>query len=219
MSCSPDSATEHRSMTRMPSGPGSSQHTGNLLDFRSSVARTNASGRTNFSAARLHAFSIVFQHDLLFVTAMFSSSFHIPLQKLPFSGCWKTLSLAQHLSSSRFLKDKQNPLGSGLQVEHEGHGGSAQLYTASTQGLWNLNHSHLSHELLPFKPHYPVAETEQFTYHVFFHLILNRSSRERDQAHLWVNVGCYSTPDSPGPACSTLPGCSFYPALGDPKRC
>lgn len=63
------------SMTRMPTGLGSSWHKGNLLDFRSSLSRTNASGRTNFSAARQHAFSIVFQHVLLFATAVFSPRF------------------------------------------------------------------------------------------------------------------------------------------------
>lgn len=56
----------------MPTGLGSSWHKGNLLDFRSSLSRTNASGRTNFSAARQHTVSIVFQHVLLFATAVFS---------------------------------------------------------------------------------------------------------------------------------------------------
>lgn len=117
------------SITRMPAGPGSSWHAGNLLDFTSSVTRTNASGRTNFSAARLHAFSIVFQHDLLFVTAEFSPRCSTYPCKLPFSGCWRRLNLAQHLSSSRFPKGKQKTPCSGLQLEDEGHG--AQSGTAS----------------------------------------------------------------------------------------
>lgn len=52
--------------------PGGSWHTGNLADFRSSASRTNVSGRTSSSAARQHTFSIVFQHVLVFVTAVFS---------------------------------------------------------------------------------------------------------------------------------------------------
>lgn len=79
----------------MPTGPESSWHTGNLLGFRSSVARTSASGITNFSAARLHAFSVVIQCDLLFVTAVLSPRCSTYPCKFPFSGCQRKLNLAQ----------------------------------------------------------------------------------------------------------------------------
>ena len=117
----------------MLTGPGRSWHAGHLLDFRSSFTRTNASGRTNFSAARLHAFSIVFQHDLLFVTAVFSCTCSTYPCKLPVSGCQRRLNLAQHLSSSRFPKGKQKTPCSGLQLEGEGCGDSAQSDTASLE--------------------------------------------------------------------------------------
>lgn len=130
-SCSPSSATKHGAWTRMLAGPGSSRQAGNLLDLRSSVTRTNASGRTNFSAARLHAFSIVFQHDLLFVTAVFGPRRSTYPCKLPFSGCLRRLNLAQHLSFSRFPKGKRKPPCSVLWLEDKEHGGSAQSDKAS----------------------------------------------------------------------------------------
>lgn len=247
------------SITRMPSGPGSSWHAGNLLDFTSSVTRTNASGRTNFSAARLHAFSIVFQHDLLFVTAEFSPRCSTYPCKLPFSGCWRRLNLAQHLSSSSFPKGKQKTPCSGLQLEDEGHG--AQSDTASFKkqeggrsllhhliitvagpkksALWGLNpafntgsppygcsrmvESQSQKYLSCWAGALQVSlscnwnRTIHLPHFLLFHLTLNRSLREGDQARPWVKGVGYSIPVSPGPCLHHFTRLQCFPALGDPK--
>lgn len=119
-SCSPFPAP------RMCAGHGYRWCAWSLLDFRSSVTRTNASGWPRLSAARWHALSIVFQHDLLFVFSPYCFQpqvLHIPVSSfaLAAQGYWKT----------KQNKQTKKPPYSWLWLEKGRHGGSAQSHRAS----------------------------------------------------------------------------------------